>query len=133
MGGEWVEKKGLWSYSVTIAERKTFLSTKKLTYSSKIRIDEQSRIIHFSEMLTETGSGLSSGGGFDSESSSGFGFKTESYNTFGKARQETIEERSVLFGKEYTYQFDFRQVRTKIQDIAVKNNFILEYQILPVK
>jgi hypothetical protein len=132
MRGEWTEKKGLWSFSATIAERKAFLSKKKLTYSSKLRIDDQARTIHYSELLTESGSGISSDSGFDS-GSTGFGFKTESYNTFGKARQGTIEEQSVLFGKDYSYQFDFSQARIKIQEIAARNNYVFEYQILPVK
>ena len=81
--GKWNEKKGLWDFSATIAERKAFLSKKKLTYSLRLRIDDGVKVVKFSEMLAEAGSGLSSGGDFDSGMSSGFGFKTESYNTFG--------------------------------------------------
>ena len=81
--GKWIEKKGIWSFSAIIAERKAFLSRKKLTYTLKLRIDDDDKVVRFSEMLTESGSGLSSGGDLDSGMSSGFGFKTESYNTFG--------------------------------------------------
>ncbi len=49
-GGKWNEKKGLWDFSATIAERKAFLSKKKLTYSLKLRIDEASKTVKFSEM-----------------------------------------------------------------------------------
>ncbi len=84
-------------------------------------------------MLVEAGSGLSTGGDFDSGMSSGFGFKTESYNTFKGGRQGTIEEQSVLFGKDYSYQFDFKECRSMIEDIAGKAGYKFEYQILPVK
>lgn len=129
--GKWNEKKGVWDFSTVIAERKAFLSKKKLTYSLKMRIDDNAKIVKFSEMLTESGSGLSSGS--DDGISGGFGFKTESYNTFSGARQGTIEEQSTLFGKDYSYRFDFNQVRSMVQDIAIKAGYKFEYQILPVK
>jgi len=131
--GKWNEKKGLWEFSTTIAERKAFLSKKKLTYSSKMRIDESSRVVKFSEMLVESGSGLSSGGDFDSGMSTGFGFKKETYNTFGGARQGTIEELSNYFGKDYSYQFDFKEIRLKVKAIVEQAGYKFEYQILPVK
>ncbi len=131
--GEWKEKKGLWEYSAVIAERKAFLSKKKLTYSLRMRIDEAAKTVRFSEMLVEAGSGFSSGGDFDSGMSTGFGVKTESYNTFGGARKGTIEEQSKLFGKDYSYQFNFAEIRSKVQDAAVKAGYPFEYQILPVK
>jgi len=131
--GKWNEKKGVWDFSTTIAERKAFLSKKKLTYSLKIRIDDGAKIVRFSEMLIEAGSGLSSGGDFDSGMSTGFGFKTESYNTLSGARQGTIEEQSNLFGKDYSYQFDFKEIRLKVKDVVEKAGYKFGYQILPVK
>lgn len=131
--GKWSEKKGLWDFSTTIAERKAFLSKKKLTYSAKLRIDENTRVVKFSEMLIEAGSGFSSGGDFDSDMSSGFGFKTETYNTFKGERQGTIEEQSSLFGKDFSYQFDFKEIREKVKGIVEQADYRFEYQILPVK
>ena len=131
--GKWTEKKGVWGFSATIAERKAFLSKKKLTYSLKIRVDDGAKVVKYSEMLIEAGSGLSSGGDFDSGMSTGFGFKAESYNTFGGARQGTIEEQSSLFSKNYSYQFDFKEIRLMVQSIVEKAGYTFEYQILPVK
>jgi len=131
--GKWNEKKGVWDFSATIAERKAFLSKKKLNYTAKMRIDENTKVVKFSEMLIEAGSGLSSGGGLDDGMSTGFGFKTESYNTFKGARQGTIEEQSTLFGKDYSYNFDFKEARLKVKDIVEKAGYQFEYQILPVK
>lgn len=129
--GKWNEKKGVWDFSTVIAERKAFLSKKKLTFSCRMKIDDGAKVVKYSEMLTESGSGFSSGS--DDGISTGFGFKTESYNTFGGARQGTIEEQSTLFGKDYSYRFDFKQVRSMIQGIAEKAGYKFEYQILPVK
>jgi hypothetical protein len=84
-------------------------------------------------MLIEAGSGLSSGGSFDGGMSSGFGVKTESYNTFGGARQGTIEEQSNLFGKDYSFNFDFKVARSIVKDVAEKAGYQFEYQIMPVK
>jgi hypothetical protein len=131
--GKWNEKKGVWDFSATIAERKAFLSKKKLTYSLRIRIDDGTKVAKFSEMLIEASSGLSSGGDFDGGISTGFGIKTESYNTFKGARQGTIEEQSRPFGKDYSYQFDYSGIRSKVQAVVENAGYQFEYQILPVK
>jgi hypothetical protein len=132
-GGEWRERKGVWEFSAVIAERKAFLSRKKLTYSARMRVDDGARTIAFSEMLAESGSGLSSGGGLDEGMSSGFGFKTESYNTTSGARKGHIEEQSNLFGKTYQYTFNHQEIRSRVEAVANAAGYRLEYQIVPVK
>ena len=132
--GDWSEKKGVFEFKSTIAERKAFLSKKKLTYSAKIRVDDEGKTVKFSEMLIEVGSGLSSGGGgFDSDMSAGFGFKKESYNTMSGAREGNIEEQSNLFGKTFEYKFNYKEIRSKVEGAAKKSDYKFEYQILPVK
>lgn len=131
--GKISEKKGITTVEATIAERKAFLSKKKLTYSFQVKVDEEAKTVHFSEMLKEAGSGFSSGGGFDSEMSTGFGFKKESYNTMSGAREGNIEESSKLFGKDYQYQFDYAKVRKEIETAAKDKDYKFEYQILPLR
>jgi hypothetical protein len=131
--GEWKEKKGVWEFSTTIAERKAFLSKQKLTYSAKMRIDDDAKVVEFSEMLIEAGSGFTSGGGLDDGMSSGFGFKTESYNTLRRAREGSIEEQSNLFGKKFEYKFDYKEIRSKVEEAVKSIDYRFEYQILPVK
>ena len=130
--GVWKEKKGLWEFSATIAERKAFLSKKKLTYSAKIRIDDSMKVVRFSEMLAEAGLGLMSGDGSES-GSSGFGFKTETYNTVRGSREGNIEEQSNLFGKKFEYEFDYKEIRSRAAEAAKSANYRFEYQILPLK
>lgn len=132
--GTWKEKNGVWEFNSVIAERKAFLSKKKLTYQAKMRIDSVNKTINFSEMLIEAGSGLSSGGGgFDDGMSTGFGFKAETYNTMSGAREGNIEEQSNLFGKKFEYKFDYKDIRAKIEELAKNAGFEFKYQILPVK
>lgn len=132
--GNWKEKNGIWEFNSVIAERKAFLSKKKLTYQLKMRVDSVNKIINFSEMLVEAGSGLSSGGGgFDDGMSTGFGFKTETYNTMSGAREGNIEEQSNLFGEKFDYKFNYKEIRAKIEEIAKNAGFEFKYQILPVK
>jgi len=130
--GEWKEKKGLYEFKSVIAERKAFLSTKKLTYSFKMRIDEDTKIVKFSEMLMEAGSGCTSGGN-DDGMSTGFGFKTETYNTMNGGREGNIQEQSDLLGKKYEYTFDYKDIRSKVEGVAKSGGYTFEYQILPVK
>lgn len=130
--GNWQEKKGVYEFDATIAERKAFLSSKKLTYSARMRIDDEAKTIQFSEMLKEAGSGFTSGG-FDDDMSSGFGFKTQSYNTLNGPREGTIEEQSNLFGKKFDYKFNYQDIRNKIENVAKEAGYKFTYQILPVK
>jgi hypothetical protein len=120
------EKRGIHSVQVVVAERKAFLSKKKLTYSAKFRVDEGKKELRFTEMLKESGSGMSSG---DGEFGSGFGFKKETYKTGKGPREGTIEQQSTLFGKQYSYTFDFSKVRTFIESEAVKAGYTFKYQI----
>jgi len=131
--GDWQEKKDVWEFSALIAERKAFLSKKKLTYKAKMKIDENAKQVKFSEMLMEAGSGLSSGGGLDDSISTGFGFKTETYNTMSGARKGNIEEQSNLFGKKFEYKFNYQEIRSKVEEIVKSAGYKFEYQILPVK
>ena len=108
-----MQKNGSTRMEAVIAERKAFLSKKKLTYICRFRVDEPAKEVRFFEMLKESGFGVSSGAG-GNEMSTGFGFKKETYNTFGKERSGSIEEQSRLFGKDYTYQFDYGKFREAV-------------------
>lgn len=132
-GGNWKEKKDIWEFSAIIAERKAFLSKKKLTYSAKMKIDDEAKTVQFSEMLIEAGSGLSNTSDSNGGMSAGIGFKTESYNTMSGARVGTIAEQSNLFGKKFEYKFNYKEIRSKIEEAAKSAGYKFEYQILPVK
>ncbi len=123
------EKSGLYSFEFTVAERKAFLSTKKLTYRASFRIDESKKELRFSEMLKESGSGISSG---TDGISPGFGFKAETYKTGMGPREGGIAEQSALFGKHYNYRFDYASIRKAIEDAAVKAGYGFKYQITTV-
>ncbi|MHB8793454.1 MAG: hypothetical protein ACYC6O_08985 [Thermoleophilia bacterium] len=127
ISAELKEKKGVWTMKAVIAERKAFLSKKKLEYIAKFRIDEGAKTIRFSEMLKESGSGVS--GGIDSDMSPGFGFKKETYKTGAGPREGTIEEQSNLFGKQFDYRFDFSEIRGGMEKIAADNGYSLSYSI----
>jgi len=123
------EKKGTYTLEFTVAERKLLFSRKKLTYSAKFRIDEEEKELRFTEVLKEASSGMSSG---DSDFGPGFGFKKESFKTGTGPREGIIEQQSELFGKQYTYTFDFKTVRTSIEEAATAAGYALKYQITPV-
>lgn len=115
----------LWMTYV-VAERKAFLSRQKLFYRCRIKIDDNKKALIFFEILSEVGSGLSTGGGFDSEMSSGFGFKAEKTTYRSGGREGTIEEQNVLFGKKYEYNFDYKKIREDIKAIAEKFGYGFE-------
>ncbi len=128
---EFSEKKGVVTAEFVVARRKAFLSKKTLTYIAKYRIDETSREIRFTEMLKESGSGLSTGG-IDSDFGPGFGFRKETYRTGAGGRKGVIDEQSNIFGKQYTYEFDFQSIRKTIEQKAQNAGFDFKYQITPI-
>lgn len=112
-----------------IAERKVFLSKKKLEYIAKVSVDEESKTVTFTEMLKESGSGLSSGG-YGDDMSPGFGFKASSYSSGMSGRSGSIEEQSKLFGKDYNYDFDYSKVRNSVKKAAEVGGYKFSYHIL---
>ncbi len=129
LGSELQEKKGVYSFEKVLAERKSFLSKKKLLYIARFRIDEEKREVRFTEMLKESGFGLSSG---SDDMSPGFSFKKETYNTLSKAREGTIQEQSTLLGKQYNYTFDFAVIRGSIEAKAKEHGYEFTYGILKI-
>lgn len=128
--GEWKGKNGIFEFKSLIAERKSFLNNKKLMYIAKMRISDEAKEIKFTEMLMESGFGLSSGVAGDM--SPGFGFKAETYNTLSGPREGSITEQSNLFGKKYDYKFDWGTVRKNVEEIAKKNSYQFKYQITSI-
>jgi len=124
-----IERRGnIFVLDFTVAERKVFLRTDRLTYSAKLKMDETKKEIIFFEILKESGSGFSSGGS-DDELGSGFGFRVEKTRTTTGRREGTIEEQSVLFGKKYEYKFSFEKIRHDIKDLTDKYGYGFTYTL----
>ncbi len=121
------EKKGVYTLERVVAERKSFLCRKRLLYRAKFRIVEEKKEVHFTELLKESGFGLSSGS-VDTEMSPGFGFKKETYKTGLGPREGTIEEQSTLFGKQYTYTFDCSAVRKAVESAAQAAGYTFQWK-----
>ena len=124
--GELKEDRGEFTLEYVVAERRAFLSRKKLVYRAKFRIDDQNREVRFTELLKERGFGLSSG---DADISPGFGFKKETYKVGAAGREGTIEEQSDLFGRKYDYKFDFAKVRKQLEEKARGAGYKFTYKI----
>ncbi len=122
------QKDGSLAGEAVLAERKAFLSKRKLTYKCKARVDDGARMVRFWEMLLETGSGMSSGGG---DFGPGVGFSASTYKTSGKERSGSIDEASSYFGKDFDYQWDYAAVRTALRSAAEAAGYGLETVLNP--
>lgn len=120
--GKLGEKQGIHTFTVTLAERKGFLRKDRLEYIARFRLDEATKTLHFSEMLREQGSGVSSG-----EDIQGFGFKKEVTRTTSRPRSGTIEEHSRLFGTKYEYRFNYEAIRKAFEALAREHGYGFEY------
>ena len=114
------ERKGSNTLSLIVAERKTFLSKQQLTYQAKFRIDETEKLVKFTEMLVESSSGMNAG----------MDYQTQNFRTGKGGQQESvIEKQSILFGKKYSYDFDFANIRGKIESLTEEAGYNFQYQI----
>jgi hypothetical protein len=124
------QEKGGYLLKYLVAERKTFLSRKKLVYKARFRLEESQRELHFSETLQETGFGLGASAG-DSDIGPGIGFKAEGYKSGLPGREVSIKEQSDFFGKKYQYQFELGEIRNKIEKAAAEAGYRFIYKITP--
>jgi len=120
------ESKGVYTLECVVAERKGWLSRKKLVYRAKFSIDEANKELRFTEMLKESGWGLSSG---DAGQSPGFGFKKETYKQGLGPREGTIEEQSRLFGENYQYAFEWGKIRKAVEEKAQALGYKFSYHL----
>ena len=127
IGAELKEKKGAYTLTLVVAERKALLTRKKLEYIAKFRVDDAARELQFTEMLKETGSGISSG---SEDISPGFGFKTETYKTGAGPREGSITEQSDYFGKQYSYSYDWSAIRKWMEQAAQAAGYGFSYSII---
>ena len=121
LGGEVRVRGGTMEFIKVVAERKAFLSRKKLVYRAWVRVNEENREVHLSESLTETSSGLAS--------ESGCGVKRERYRTRMGPREGDIVEMSRLFGKAYSYTFDFASVRDTVERVAHAHGYTVHHHL----
>jgi hypothetical protein len=126
IGAELKEKEGAYTLTLVVAERKAFLTKKKLEYIARFRVDDAARELKFTEMLKETGSGVSGGG---DGTSPGFGFKAETYKTGAGPREGSITEQSNYFGKQYSYSYDWSAIRTHMEQAAQASGYSFSYSI----
>lgn len=122
LGGEVTARRGEIEFSKVLAERRAFLSRKRLVYRAHLRVDEGKRELHLSESLAETSSGLSP--------ESGFGVKTETYRTSAGPREGDIAEQAKLFGKTYAYNFDYGAIRKRIEELAQEQGYTVRYHVV---
>lgn len=104
-----------------VPERKVFLSRKKLVYRALGWVDEEKCEVHLSESLTETSSGL--------PPESGLAVKRERYRTRVGPRAGDIAEQAKLFGKVYSYTFDFASVRAAIERLAQAHGYTVHHHL----
>ena len=101
-----------------VAEQKGVLSRTRLEYFAKVAVDGAQGEVRFSEMLKETGRGLSTGGGdFDGDVGVGFGFQAGTYRS-GTQVADTIEEQERRLGPRFGTSFPHAALRDQVAGIA---------------
>jgi hypothetical protein len=114
---------------LVIAEQKSFLSKKKVEYVAKFKVDDGERVVHFFEMLKESGAGMSGGDSLDV--GGGWGVSKSTYKTGFGGREGSLESQGSLLGNKYAFTFDYGQTRAAVQAIAERSGYRFEYQVTP--
>lgn len=112
------ENRGIYELEQVVAERKPLLSltTDKLEYHAKFRIDSSQKVLSFTEMLEES-AGVK------------LGLRYNNLASLGLGRKRTIVEQSTLFGKKYDYKFDSKKIRSKFEEMAKSAGYEFKYQL----
>jgi hypothetical protein len=112
--------------SLVIAERTAFMSTAKLEYRAKITVDDRTGEVKFSELLKETGTGLSGGEDSDGMVGAGFGFQSGTYHSGGGV-EDDIAEQARRYGKLYTIAFDYAAWRDQAKNLVEAAGYKFKY------
>ena len=124
-GFEWGQRGDVITLKRVIAEHSAFMATARLEYQARVRVDDARWEVHFTELLKESGSGLTSGD--DDGMSPGFGIQKTSYNTATDGIQEAIEDQVARYGKKFTIDFRYDLVRDQVKSIADIAHYAFRY------
>jgi hypothetical protein len=122
-----VRKKDIWELKALLAERKSFLSRKKLFFRATFQVDEAARSVRYSERLEESGSGFGAGDGLV-----GAGVRTWRTSSGKEGRTGDIKETLRLFGETYSFTFRCESVREVVKRVAEEEGFAFDYRILGI-
>ncbi len=124
--GDFQSDDGLHSLTSIVAERKGFFSRRKLTFTARFRVNEETREVVYNETLVERKSGLGAGSG---EGISGFGFRTWKISSGPSGLDGALEEQSELFGRKYGFTFRFQQIRDAVRKLAAEEGYTFKHQL----
>ncbi len=114
--------------TLVLAEQKSFLSKKTVTYSTKFKVQDDDRVVRFFEMLKESGSGMSAG---DGDVGGGWGVSKGTYKSGFGGLKGSIEAQGSLLGNKYAFTFDYGKIRTAVKEIAERHGYRFDYQVTP--
>ena len=126
--GELTKKNGLFVFNSTLGERKTFLNQNKVSYTAKFRILDDKKLLKFTEIIKESGSGFSV---FGDDFAPGVGFKKETYKASSNGREGVLSEKSNFFGKTLEASIDYKKIRGQVKALAEQNGYKFKYIIFP--
>ena len=99
-----------------------------------MRIDDDSKVVKFSEMLIEAGSGFTSGGGYMMmESHLVLVLRLKVTILLEEPGKEISKNSQIFLVKNIEYKFDYKEIRSKVEEAAKSADYRFEYQILPIK
>jgi hypothetical protein len=124
--GDFNSDDGLHSLTSVIAERKGFFSRRKLTFTARFRVNEETREVIYNETLVEKKSGLGAGTG---EGISGFGFRKWKTASGPGGLEGVLEEQSEMFRRKYGFTFRFQQIRDAVRKLVEDEGYTFKHQI----
>lgn len=121
--GVFARKKDRFELKALLAERKSFLSKKKLFFTAAFRVDEGARTVYYTERLEESGSGFGAG-----DDLVGAGVRTWKTSSGKEGLSGTLTEELRLFGETYSFSFRCEAVREAVKRVAEEEGYAFAYR-----
>jgi hypothetical protein len=128
-GATFTDRDGVLAVEVPIAERRSLLSRRRLTYSARFRVDEQRRVVRFTEMLKEAGWGLPGSGALGGP---GLGVEVRTWKSGRAPREERIDAQARDLAGRFELSFDLGANRAAVRKALGDVGYALEYHVLSV-
>ncbi len=115
------------AFALTLARRRTALAPRVLRFRVYLQVDEEERVVYFTETLWEQDANPRPG----LELSHAFGPKQETFIVQRVGPPGMVEQQAELFAKRYHHEFDFAPIRQRLRDACKAERYKLRH-LLPV-
>ncbi len=123
--GDFQSDEGLHSLTSVVAERKGFFSRRKLPFTARFRVNEETREVVYNETSWKKRAARAGNG----EGNIGFASGKWKIASGPGGLEGVLEEQSEMFRRRYGFTFRFQQIRDAVRTLVEKEGYTFKHQI----